>query len=172
MNPTQNQQLPLHDIHLPQAISWWPLAPGWWYLFGLIIVLTGLIYAVWRWYKKGALRREALDNLAKIAERYKKTGNHGELAQELSILLRRVVISSQNRSLAAGLTGERWLQFLDTHNPVKDPKSNFSFQHGPGKILITAPYKPHVEKEEVENLLTLCNSWIKNSNINNYTSNK
>ena len=24
------QQIPLRDLHLPDAISWWPLAPGWW----------------------------------------------------------------------------------------------------------------------------------------------
>ena len=30
--------LPLRDIELPEAISWWPLAPGWWLL--LMVVLT------------------------------------------------------------------------------------------------------------------------------------
>ncbi|MBF0194164.1 MAG: DUF4381 domain-containing protein [Magnetococcales bacterium] len=163
MNPTQNHPLPLHDIHLPQAISWWPLAPGWWFLVGLVTVLAGLIYLFWRWYKKGALKREALAKLNKLEDNYKKTGNHGELAQEISILLRRVVISSQKRELAAGLTGEKWLQFLDTLNPNKDTDNKLSFQYGMGKILITAPYKPDVEREEVESLLSLCKLWIKNS---------
>jgi hypothetical protein len=165
MNPTQNQPLPLHDIHLPQAISWWPPAPGWWYLLGLTVVLTVLGYAIWRWYKKGALRREAVNKLVGLEKKYKKTGNHAELAQDLSILLRRIVISSQNKDIAAGLTGEKWLQFLDNHNPIKDPNSNNSFQHGAGKILITAPYKPHVDKEEVEGLLDLCRVWIKKSSL-------
>ncbi len=23
-------ELPLRDLHLPDAVGWWPLAPGWW----------------------------------------------------------------------------------------------------------------------------------------------
>ena len=29
--------LPLRDLHLPDAIGWWPPAPGWWVLFVLAL---------------------------------------------------------------------------------------------------------------------------------------
>ncbi|MDG1818447.1 MAG: DUF4381 domain-containing protein [Porticoccaceae bacterium] len=32
----------LRDIHLPEPISWWPLAPGWW-----ILILTGCALLAW-----------------------------------------------------------------------------------------------------------------------------
>ncbi|MBV1912177.1 MAG: DUF4381 domain-containing protein, partial [Cycloclasticus sp.] len=33
-----NEELPLRDIHLPDAITWWPPAIGWWLLLAVIIV--------------------------------------------------------------------------------------------------------------------------------------
>ena len=33
-----NQALPLRDIQLPDAVSWWPLAMGWWLLLLVMVV--------------------------------------------------------------------------------------------------------------------------------------
>ena len=33
--------LPLRDLHLPDAIGWWPLAPGWWVLIALSLLGLG-----------------------------------------------------------------------------------------------------------------------------------
>jgi len=33
----------LHDIHLPEAIGWWPLAPGWYLLTAAIAIACLLI---------------------------------------------------------------------------------------------------------------------------------
>ena len=41
--------LPLRDLHLPDAIGWWPLAPGWWVVIALVAALLG--YILWRVYK-------------------------------------------------------------------------------------------------------------------------
>ena len=30
------EQIPLRDLHLPEAIGWWPLAPGWWVVIALV----------------------------------------------------------------------------------------------------------------------------------------
>ena len=35
LNP---ETLNLRDIHLPEAIFWWPLAPGWWILAGATLL--------------------------------------------------------------------------------------------------------------------------------------
>ena len=43
----------LRDIHLPEAVSWWPLAIGWWVLgFLAIIAIAVLAYIVLRRIKK------------------------------------------------------------------------------------------------------------------------
>ena len=35
--------LPLRDLHLPDAIGWWPLAPGWWGVIAALGVLLGYV---------------------------------------------------------------------------------------------------------------------------------
>ena len=51
----------LRDIHLPEAIGWWPLAPGWWLL--IILVCLGLITLARLFLRRrqaSAYRRQAL----------------------------------------------------------------------------------------------------------------
>ena len=43
MNDLQEQLKDLRDIHLPDPVSIWPLAPGWWALMILVPVLYFLI---------------------------------------------------------------------------------------------------------------------------------
>ena len=40
----------LRDIALPAAVSWWPLAPGWWLLLGLVL-LFALALPLWLWWR-------------------------------------------------------------------------------------------------------------------------
>jgi len=45
--PAQAAPVPdiaIRDIHLPDAISWWPLAPGWWGLLALIVIAIVLFW--------------------------------------------------------------------------------------------------------------------------------
>ncbi|HAZ78530.1 MAG TPA: hypothetical protein DCX08_01220 [Porticoccaceae bacterium] len=54
----------LRDIHLPEPISWWPLAPGWWILvLSTMGLLIWLIIVLFRRYQTNLYRREALQKL-------------------------------------------------------------------------------------------------------------
>ena len=44
----------LRDIHLPEAVGYWPLAPGWWLLLVSALVLAGLIVWTVRRYRRNA----------------------------------------------------------------------------------------------------------------------
>jgi hypothetical protein len=47
MNPNQPDPLAaLRDIHLPEAVSFWPLAPGWWIALGIMVGLAVAILAL------------------------------------------------------------------------------------------------------------------------------
>lgn len=133
MNP---QYLPLRDLHLPEGIGWWPFAPGWWMLLGfsLLALLWLLRYAV-RHRRRGAARRFALRELARLRRAYDSDGNAVTLSIRLSELLRRAMLAYAPRSEVAGLTGDAWLLWLDRGLDEKP------FSEGPGRNLRNLPYR-------------------------------
>ena len=147
-------ELALRDIHLPEPTGWWPTAPGWWIVAALI--LLAVFYAVY-WFRKRtrerALQRTASRELLEITQRHAQNQNDQLLCKELSTLLRRVAISIAPREAAAGLTGEAWLDFLNTlaARPVFDKHT--------GAQLLTAPYQASHEIE-AQALLDLCQQWL------------
>ena len=62
--------LPLHDIHLPPAISWWPPAPGWWLLLCVFSLLIVAIYLARQHWQRRHLRRLALSQLEELELQY------------------------------------------------------------------------------------------------------
>ncbi len=151
------ETLPLRDIHLPEAISWWPPAPGWWLLLlvAAVLVASFLVYRHVR--RRRVLKRTALAELATIRQRYQQDGDAIQLIQALSALMRRASISFYQRSNTASLTGNRWLRYLDSTAERKD------FERGDGRILATAPYLPLNSRLDVnaDDLLALCEDWLR-----------
>ena len=149
-------QLPLRDIHLPAPVSWWPPAPGWWLLFGAVLAMS-IFFLYWRRRRK-RIRLSAInlarEELAWIREQFVTHEDPVESVRRLSALLRRLSISLFPREETAGLTGKAWLEFLDR------PMAAKVFSGGKGRLVVEAPYRPGVEKEEVETLLSICHEWI------------
>jgi hypothetical protein len=149
MPPTQ---LPLKDLHLPEAISWFPPAIGWW----LIVLLLPLVIALCYWLYQRLTRKTALKT-AKQQLMLIKTSplDNQQKLVELSALLRRVAISIAPRSETAGLTGTAWLAFLDSS------MQGTPFTSGAGRCLADAPYRPSVPSEqEISQLISLCENWL------------
>jgi hypothetical protein len=133
MDPTQ---IPLRDLHLPEMIGWWPLAPGWWFL--IVLAAAGLGYLLYRSFmrwRRNASRRVALRELARIQKEYKSGVDEVSLSIELSELLRRTMLAYAPRNEVAGLTGENWLHWLDQGLDQK------MFSEGPGQNLESLPYR-------------------------------
>jgi hypothetical protein len=135
MNP---QLADLHDIHLPLEPSWWPPAPGWWLLTGLVLVLSGLLMRwLWQQRQRQAWRREALAELARLRLALQAGEmDDGAVLQALSILLRRLLLSRRPREQVAGLHAEAWLRLLD-----EELRADDWFSRGEGRLLATAPYQ-------------------------------
>jgi hypothetical protein len=136
----------LRDIHDALGNPWWPLAPGWWLLLGLIIAVVALGWHArrarpilpgipllrigdWRWDARRELKR-----LRRIAP---QTSLKARLA-ELSELLKRVAMARHGRSACAGLHGQAWLDWLSAHDP-----DGFNWrQHG--QLIVSVPYAPDI----------------------------
>jgi len=149
MNP-QDPLAALRPLHLPDAVSWWPPAPGWWVLALLVLTL-----AVWlgRWalkrYRHNAYRRAALAELEAL-----RSAQTALFAQHANVLLRRVAIQAFPQTEVRRLSGGEWLGFLDEH--LKQPM----FASALGEDLLQAAYADQ-HKYDTEALYQACARWIR-----------
>lgn len=158
------RSIPLHDIHLPPPVGWWPPAPGWWALGALLLAALVLGARAWRNRRRSPAPSHA-DLVAEVWRTWQDL--QGTFAdphavvdgvQQLSALIRRVALTLHARGEVAGLTGDKWLQFLD------GPLGGTEFRNGPGRLLASAPYQSGVgqmEPGEVERCVQLCERWLK-----------
>jgi hypothetical protein len=141
--------LPLRDIHLPAAVSWWPPALGWWLLIALAALLTAALLLGRHLWCRRRMRRLALNQLEEL-----RSLGGPELVVSLSRLLRQAAILHFTAEPIAGLQGKAWLEFLDR------PFSDAPFSCGVGRCLADGPYRPDCEIDKPP-LLHLCRSWLK-----------
>lgn len=152
--PRLPDPLPLRDIHLPPAISWWPPAPGWWLLLLLLLLLMTSFCLLRRQRRRRYFQKLALCRLEALSEQYQREPNTRKLLQELSRLLRQATLLHFPQSHCAGLVGEDWLAFLDQRLNEKP------FSQGVGRILADGPYLRQSENIDVQPLLSLCRLWL------------
>ena len=159
MNPSAANQPELRDIHLPDPVSWWPLAPGWWISILLIIGLTVaakiLIPKIIKIIKHQPARKLAIKEFKNIQAQYHLQKNEQALIQSLSKLLRRICMTYETRENTAGLTGEAWIEKLNTINPKMVLSAEFS------RALLAAPYQNQYQFNS-QDLLQQCENWINN----------
>ena len=161
MNP---DELLLRDIHLPDSLSWWPPAPGWWLLTGACLLIG--IGISW-WLRRRAAHRRAPATLARreldrVRSAWLAHGDAAQFVAELSVWLRRTSMSLTQRTQAASLTGDAWAQFLD------DLSGEQVFGAADSALLRTAPYRSpnsvRIEAEAAERLLGACEAWLRAAN--------
>jgi len=69
-NPMLEQ---LRDIHLPEAVHWWPPAPGWWIVAALLLALTiWLSRYLQARYRRQYFRGESRDLLKQVWQDYEQ----------------------------------------------------------------------------------------------------
>lgn len=116
----------LHDIveHAPVS-PWWPLAPGWW-VVALVVLSVGASLALHAWIeaRRNAYRTAALHQLRAMDD-----------VSQLPGLLKRVALAAYPRERVAGLSGERWIEFLNAEVPG-------SFPERVGAQLLALDYRP------------------------------
>ncbi len=130
------EQIPLRDLHLPETVGWWPLAPGWWIVIAIVLIIGFSLLQVYHQRRaRGAARRHALRELARLTAEFEQHGNAVAFSSEMSELLRRTMLAYAPRAEVAGLTGDAWLAWLD--RDFDQPR----FQGETGRKLLELPYR-------------------------------
>lgn len=151
MNPALQQ---LKDIHLPQAVHMWPMAPGWLVLY--VLLIATVLYAIYFWYqskRKKYTVKFALAKLDKLEQLLAKNPEKINIAAEISTLLRRTALYYFRREEIASLTGKQWLDFLNRSGETTH------FTQETKRLLTDAPYQKEVSND-LTPLFTLARAWL------------
>ena len=143
----------LRDIHLPPAITWWPVAPGVMGIASLFVLLFVLAFFRYRFRRSRQIKQEALRQLARYQQEYEQTACIQTAATHLSALLKQVALLYYPRVHVAALQGDAWLLFLTQTSK----KLNFESVRC---VLLESPFHRET-KHAVDPLFLLTKAWIK-----------
>jgi len=105
----------MHEIGLPEAVSWLSWTP---FSAGLLLLLLlGGLRALWRYcgaWCQNQYRRQARQQLQQLHALRTQQGQRVAAAQGLAQLVRQVALTAWPRGDVAALLGDAWLDFLHT----------------------------------------------------------
>lgn len=153
LTPDQQAALEkLRDIRLPDPVSWWPLAPGWWALAALVLAAVAALLG-WSLLRRRTRRYAALRELDGLKRRVAAGADAG-VAQELAGLVRRVALAARGAAVAP-LTDRAWIEAL-AEGPAGLPKEVAT-------LLADAPYRPAAsfDRSQLARLFAPVEAWIR-----------
>lgn len=153
MNGAPDPLSDLRDIHLPDPVSFWPPAPGWWIAVIVIIALLALSVWAFRRFRTPKVFKTACHELQGLRESYAANQQDRNLTLGLSLLLRRYAMAVYGREQVAGLTGQQWLAFLNKKGLTSQ------FTEGAGRVLVSAPYGGQ-ESIKGHELIATVEQWL------------
>ena len=105
MNPEDPIQQ-LAPLRTPDPIGFWPLAPVWWVVIGLLVIALSLLcFQLLKRYQRNSYRREALKWLSELQEANSDV-------QALSGALKATALNAYEATSVASLSDESWPNFL------------------------------------------------------------
>ena len=130
--------IPLRDIHLPEVISWWPLAIGWWILITLPIILL-LCYLLYRYIRRDRTVADLNNRINTIEKNFHSHKDDHLLARELSVFTRQLALLNDTRDISfAATTGPQWVDYWDEEFRTASLSAEELKQ-----ALTVAPYRQH-----------------------------
>ncbi len=159
----------LRDIHLPEPVSWWPLAIGWWaIIIVLILALSLLVFKLRQRKRLNQYRKTATIELEQQYANWGKDQNTVQYLRSANSILKRCVIhqakttqsmanSNQPITGVAGAIGSSWSTLLSCSSP--SPLSPTSLE-----ALTINCYQPE-PKVDISNLHNELLIWLRTHEI-------
>ena len=146
-NPAlQNALSQLHDIQTPEAITWWPLAWGWWLVIAIVLaLLVFVISLVIKRYKLLKAKKQAL-SLLQQAKDLPAT----EKVKAVNTVLKRVALAYVERDNIAQLSTDEWSKWLNQFNEKTKVDAD----------LLSLIYQRNCSEQEAKMLHTQAVNWI------------
>ncbi len=109
MNEIEKYNSAIGNLIEPESISYSFNTPGWYLVFGLILLAIIIVaFIQFRKYKKNEYRRQAISEIENI----KQIENRTESILQLNNLLKIIAIQIYGRTKVAALYGKQWFGFL------------------------------------------------------------
>lgn len=165
-NPTLEQ---LRDIHLPEAVHWWPPAPGWWILALLLLTLIVWLgsYLLTR-HRRLYFHAESQDLLKQSWQDYKADQDDRQFIETTLALLRRAAKTAglnlnddANQPLASAPT-PILLKHLDQYSEGK-LSSALPLQEISQRLY--GPNGDALTHERIECFHQVAKQWLKNKDL-------
>lgn len=139
----------IRDIYIPEGVSIFPIAYGWWVVLGIVLCLFLMVKFIF-FLIRTSKKHYALQTLKEV-----KTDNPVKAAIQISNLLRR--ISNLKYKEGRAIYGEEWVSFLNDHTPNK-------LSGNAAKLLMFAPFISIEDKtftaSDVTILKDFSKTWI------------
>lgn len=145
----------LKDIHLPSAITEWPISFGWWTL--LTVIILAIIVGTYLWFqerRKSAKKRAALVLLDHQYDQFKASDNSQVFLQQSNQILKRYCLDKYPD--AVSLSGPAWTDFLIRHS------HKTFFDADLANAISQGLYQAHCHYD-AQALYLACSSWLKNN---------
>jgi len=106
----------LRDVQLPEPVSWWPLAYGWWWLIILsCITIAAIILRITAARRKNKYRHQATHELELHYQSWQNDQDSPRYLQAANAVLKRVVLHISDSHQTASQTGTTWLNTLNLY---------------------------------------------------------
>lgn len=157
----------LADIHLPDAVSFWPPAPGWWLVGALLLAALAygglLLFRRWQQQRRLAMALHELEQVYKLYTSWQQSSETDAGQAGLTLLhgcnsvLKRVALVHYPEQEVASLSGQSWLRFLDRTGATD------AFSTGSARVLGDGSYRRSfaADNETCEAIVQAVQQWIK-----------
>ena len=153
----------LKDIHLPEPVSQYPVAHGWWLLLAMLIIILAVIVHKWLKARRfNMAKKQALIQLNLIQPNQNQQNNTQLSQTEILSLLKWCCLQYFPRQQVAKLHGQAFAEFLTLILPAK-------LQHADHLAVLSQALRnqyqalnsEHSASQETQALANAASSWIK-----------